>query len=141
MPKAIGRRTNHFGEHLLQRRTALGLTQRHVAQGLGLRTDEFIGLMERGLRQPNLERLPELAAVLRTPVFVLFRLAIRDVYPGLALILFRKTAGFRKSNRPPKTYDLMDRLDSLSPNVRRTIVNMIDRLHEEQDTQLAKKRA
>jgi hypothetical protein len=74
-------------------------------------------------------------------VFVLFRLAIRDVYPGLAQILFRKTVGFRKSSRPPKTYDLMDRLDSLSPNVRRTIIEMINRLHQEQDARAVKKRA
>src|ERR1017187_4720795 len=139
MPKAMGQRTNTLGAHILKRRTALGLTQRDVAQALGLRTDEFVGLMERGQRQPNYERLPELATALQTPVFVLFRLAIRDVYPGLAQILFRKTVGFRKPSRPPKTYDLMDRLDSLSPNVRRTIIEMINRLHQEQDARAVKK--
>ena len=64
-----------FGDFIRTRRTQLGLTQRQVAQSVGV-TPECITLIEAGRRQPELERVPRLADALQTDRQALCRLAL-----------------------------------------------------------------
>jgi transcriptional regulator with XRE-family HTH domain len=65
-----------FGEFVKNRRKQLRLTQRAVAQALGMSSIAFISELEAGTRHLAEEHWPKLAEVLQTPIE---ELASRDV--------------------------------------------------------------
>jgi len=72
---------NPFGTFVRTRRRELGMTQRQVAQAVGV-TPEAITLIEAGRRQPELERVPALADALETDRQTLCRLALETRAPA-----------------------------------------------------------
>ena len=58
---------NTIGAILANRRKQLGLTQEVVAIGVNILSPEFIGLVERGKRHFDLNKIPKLAHVLGLP--------------------------------------------------------------------------
>lgn len=60
-----------FGDFVRDQRRQCGLTQREVAQALGLRSIAFLSDIEAGNRKPAHHLLPALARVLETDVEVL----------------------------------------------------------------------
>jgi transcriptional regulator with XRE-family HTH domain len=57
-----------FGEFIRERRRQLGLTQRQVAEALGLKSIAFFSDIEAGHRKPARELMPALAGVLQTDI-------------------------------------------------------------------------
>ena len=57
-----------FSDFIRDRRRQLGLTQRQVAEALGLKSIAFLSDIEAGNRKPSLELLPALARILETDV-------------------------------------------------------------------------
>lgn len=57
-----------FSEFIRDRRRHLGLTQRQVAEALGLKSIAFLSDIEAGNRKPSLDLLPALARILETDV-------------------------------------------------------------------------
>jgi transcriptional regulator with XRE-family HTH domain len=57
-----------FGEFVREQRRLLGLTQRQIAQALGLRSIAYWSDVEANNRRPSRELLPTLARVLQVPL-------------------------------------------------------------------------
>jgi transcriptional regulator with XRE-family HTH domain len=57
-----------FGEFVREQRRLLGLTQRQIAQALGLRSIAYWSDVEANNRRPSRELLPTLARVLQIPL-------------------------------------------------------------------------
>jgi transcriptional regulator with XRE-family HTH domain len=139
----MGKRANELGKFIRGRRLDLNLFQRDIADALGS-GPEFIGMIEKGTRQPNFERLPALARVLRVPTFILAKLAFTDVYPKLANSMFRNKHEFlKRASIHPEIRDAATKLQALPDNVRMSIVEMIDKLYEQamEEPQQVRKRA
>lgn len=66
-----------FGTFIRDRRRAMGLTQRDVAQALGFKSIAFLSDIEAGNRKPSREQLPNIARVLQTELDTLLSLDIR----------------------------------------------------------------
>lgn len=143
MPRALRNRTNHFGEFIRHRRKELNKTQLEIAKALGLSSSEFIGMIELGTRQPNLERLPELALALKVKTFSLAKLAMMDVYPNLAKTIFRNKQEFLSQERHRRISedDLLSKLDALPHRISQPIIDMINHFYEESITTQIKKQA
>jgi transcriptional regulator with XRE-family HTH domain len=73
---------------LRQRREELQLTQADVARALDLKSSEFIGMVENGQRRLELNRVPQLAGVLKLDTETLCRLALFEDAPQFALSVF-----------------------------------------------------
>lgn len=114
---------------MLQRRTELGLTQREVAEALGLQAKEFVGFIERGTRQPNYERLPALAKILETSVVTLFQLVIWDSYPNLAKLIFGKKAQPIHVVHLKSEVSTVRKLNALPLDSKQVITKMINDLY------------
>ena len=125
------KRTNRFGQFVLKRRNELGLTQREIADALGLEAKEFVGLIEKGQRRPNYERLPKLAQILNTSVVTLFQLIIWDTYPYLAEVIFSKKAQPVNVVKFKAESSVTKKLNALPLDSRQIIVRMIDSLYAE----------
>ena len=62
---------NHFGERIRERRKALGKSLRQLGGEVNL-TASFLAQVERGLANPSVISLQEIAHVLKVPVFYFF---------------------------------------------------------------------
>jgi len=60
-----------FGNRLKRLRKRRGLTQKQLAEAVGLSVD-FVGLVERGLRAPSFDSLERLAQILQISVAGMF---------------------------------------------------------------------
>lgn len=58
------------------------MTQRDVARAMGMKSEDFIGMVEAGIRRLDVERLPDLAKVLRLPLPLLTQMHFTEVYGG-----------------------------------------------------------
>ena len=85
---------NRFTRYLRHRRLELAKTQRQVADAIGIRSADFVGLVESGRRRFELDRLPRLAAVLEVDPRQLCAMALREWAPRLAQQLWPR--GSRK---------------------------------------------
>jgi transcriptional regulator with XRE-family HTH domain len=72
---------------LRQRRLELGLTQRQVADALGIKSPDFICLVEKGRKRLELDRVPQLARVLTLDVIEVCRQALKERAPAFAAAL------------------------------------------------------
>ncbi len=62
-----------FGAFLSKKREKAGLSQEHVALKLGYNSGQFVSNWERGASFPPLEKLPELASLLKIPIEEIIR--------------------------------------------------------------------
>jgi transcriptional regulator with XRE-family HTH domain len=77
----------YISNFIRQRRLQLGLTQKEVAQMIGV-TADFISLLESGERRLDLDRIPRLADALDAERFDLCASALRDRCPRLFAEIF-----------------------------------------------------
>jgi hypothetical protein len=77
-----------FSSFVRARREQLGFTQRTIANALGFRSAEHIGLVETAQRALDLDKVPQLARVLKCNVMDLAQLALSEQYPLLYRTLF-----------------------------------------------------
>jgi predicted GIY-YIG superfamily endonuclease/DNA-binding XRE family transcriptional regulator len=77
-----------FAVFMRERREHLRMTQRHIANKLGFKSAEAVGMIEAGKRQLDLDKVPALAATLECDALWLCRLAIREQCPALGEVLF-----------------------------------------------------
>lgn len=65
---------------LKSRRLELNLTQRDVARSMHMTSVDYIGMVESGTRRLDIERLPQLASVLRLSLPLLTEMTFRELY-------------------------------------------------------------
>ena len=80
--------TTPLARILRQRREELQLTQADVARALDIQSSEFIGMVENGQRRLHLNKVPQLAGVLKLDTETLCRLALFEDAPQFALSVF-----------------------------------------------------
>lgn len=115
-------------ELLRKRRDALGLTQLDVARAVGVTSPDFISLVEKGIRNLDLDRVPRLAEVLRVDSPELCRIALEEQYPLLAHALLQTPA---RRRQPISEADAAaEKLKLLPRNLRIMAINMIDALSQ-----------
>jgi transcriptional regulator with XRE-family HTH domain len=119
-----------FAAFIKHRRVRLGLNQRELAEKIGYQP-EFIGMMEKGTRMLDLDRVPDMASALDVTTFSLAKLAIMALYPRLGRMLFRNKNEF-KTHSSPKENNLLDKLAVLDSSLRHSVIDMVDRLYEQQ---------
>jgi transcriptional regulator with XRE-family HTH domain len=108
--------TGQFGERIRQRRRAMGLSLRALGEKVEL-TASFLAQVERGLANPSIASLRQIANVLEVPIFYFFtqeRLAERIVRRDA-----RRKLHFPDSNL---TYEL------LVPSLKRQSMGLVIRL-------------
>jgi transcriptional regulator with XRE-family HTH domain len=117
-------------EFMRDRREELQLTQADVAQGVGVSSGDFISLVEKGMRNLDLDRIPRLAGILKTDPEDLCRRVIEEQYPLLAQCLFGATL---RSRKPIGEVEVaMERFKSLPRHVRSMVISMITVLFEKE---------
>ena len=79
---------NTIGAILADRRKKLGLTQEAVAIGVNILSPEFIGLVERGKRHFDLNKIPKFAHVLGLPGNRLVEVYLNEHAPEAYKVLF-----------------------------------------------------
>ncbi len=79
---------NAFATLVRNRRLQLGKTQRQIAEAVGIKSSDFICLIEKGTRRLDLDRLPRLAQALELDLVELCRPAFEARAPQLAAALF-----------------------------------------------------
>lgn len=145
MPKTQPQDVPHsLAQFIRKRREELGLTQAQVAQAIGIRSPEFIGLVENGLRCIDLDRVPKLSDALQTDRGDLCRLALSEQAPIIYAVLFgspveispRTTKGGKKSmSLTQETYDFLQKFYMLPSHVRNNLVNLVDQFCSAQAVQ------
>jgi transcriptional regulator with XRE-family HTH domain len=111
-----------FGHFVRERRRQCGLTQRDVAQALGLKSIAFLSDIEAGNRKPAHYLLPALARVLKTDVEILKSHDIRsplaearsllEAHPEYA-VAFRRVVERSKELGPDEVLRRIDRRSRL----------------------------
>lgn len=129
--------TTPLARILRQRREQLQLTQADVARALDIQSSEFIGLVENGQRRLDLNRVPQLAGVLKLDTETLCRLALFEAAPQFALSLFgakiktfvptaaRKCQAESVQMSPEQTA-IYQRLYALPSGLRLTVLELIE---------------
>lgn len=114
-------------EFIRRRRNELNLTQTDVAQAVGVQSPDFISLIEQGLRNLSLDRIPMLAQVLQVEAVELCKMALEQQFPLLADCLFSEQSIFRGPQQGSgAAQNLGTKLLSLIPDIRDPIIHMID---------------
>lgn len=113
-----------------RRRTELNHTQSFIAEKLGVKSAEYISLIESGVRRLDLDRIPRLAEVLGVSASALSRLALEEQYPLLAATLEKPKRG-SKSERTPTEESVLYKLKELPHDVRQMVIDMVDTLHKQ----------
>jgi len=125
--KVAGKSLNMVSEVLKHRRQELGLLQPDIARAIGVKSADFISLVESGQRSMDLNRIPALARVLKLNAKDLLLLAIHEQWPEAATVL---TAG--RSSPGLKTLseeaELAGKLSRLSLETRRLIFSLVEHL-------------
>jgi transcriptional regulator with XRE-family HTH domain len=114
-------------EVLKHRRQELGLRQPDIARAIGLKSADFISLVESGQRSIDLNRIPALARILKLNAKDLVLMAIHEQWPEAAVVL---TSG--RTNRGLETLsedgELASKLSRLSAESRHIILSLTDRM-------------
>ncbi|MGC2321034.1 MAG: helix-turn-helix transcriptional regulator [Terriglobales bacterium] len=85
--KAASKSLKTVSEVLKHRRQELGLLQPDIARAIGVKSADFISLVESGQRSMDLNRIPALARVLKLNAKDLVLLAIQEQWPEAAAVL------------------------------------------------------
>jgi len=138
-----------FKDILTQRREELGLTQAEVARALGLRSAEYIGMLERGIRTLELSKVPLMADVLKMERIDLIRISMFEQLPLVANTVFGKGVRYAPVHRmkhvetstvtvSEEAKEVLDRLYALPSDVRADIVSLISKFFLAQYTPVNK---
>lgn len=87
-----------FGVVIRERREELHLSQGAVARGLGISSPEFVGMVEKGQRRLQLNKVPMLAVVLQLDPVALSRLALFEAHR----VIYETICGSEPPERPTK---------------------------------------
>ena len=125
--KADGKRLTTVSEVLKHRRQELGLLQPDIAKAIGVKSADFISLVESGQRSMDLNRIPALARVLKLNAKDLVLLAIHEQWPEAAAVLKagRTSSGLKTLSEEA---ELASKLSRLSTESRRLIFSLVDHL-------------
>lgn len=128
--------TRSLSEIMYERRTELGMSASDLARALNIKSSEFIGMVERGRRNLELNRVPMLADALKLDSEALCRLALFEAAPQIAMRLFgRKINDFDPkpdktgkiaSKITPEQLEFNNKLYSLPSPLRVTVLHLID---------------
>lgn len=83
---------------LVNRRSELGLTHSTIASYMGIRSPEFIGMVERGNRGFDLNKIPLLADILNFERADLVKIYLAEEFPVAYDALFTSKPGEIKTN-------------------------------------------
>ncbi len=125
--KAAGKGLKSLAEVLKHRRQELSLLQPDIARAIGVKSADFISLVESDQRSMDLNRIPALARVLKLNAKDLVLLAIHEQWPEAAVVL---TAGRTSSGLKmlSEEAELASKLSRLSPESKRLIFTAVDHL-------------
>lgn len=125
--KAAGKSLKTVSEVLKHRRQELGLLQPDIAKAIGVKSADFISLVESGQRSMDLNRIPALARVLKLNAKDLVLLAIHEQWPEAAAVLKagRASPGLKTLSEEA---ELASKLSRLSLDSRRLIFTAVDHL-------------
>lgn len=125
--KVAGKSLKTVGEVLKHRRKELDLLQPDIARAIGVKSADFISLVESGRRSMDLNRIPALARVLKLNAKDLLLLAIYEQWPEAAVVLTagRNSSAFALSSDEG---ELARKLSRLSLGTRRILNNLTDHL-------------
>jgi transcriptional regulator with XRE-family HTH domain len=122
-----GKKLGNMKEILKRRRQELGLLQPDIARAIGVKSADFISLVESGQRSIDLNRIPALARILKLNAKDLVLMAIHEQWPEAAVVL---TSG--RTNRGLETLseegELASKLSRLSAESRQIILSLTDRM-------------
>jgi transcriptional regulator with XRE-family HTH domain len=119
-------------DFIRKKRTGLGLTQAKVADRMGFKSPDYMSLVEQGLRNVDLDRIPQLAEILQVDPAELGKMALEHMYPVLSHCLI-KGKGLKTSSNVVTDVDVAtEKLKLLPRDERQLVVNMINMLHEKQ---------
>lgn len=125
--KPAGKSLKTLRELLKHRRLELGLLQPDIAKAIGLKSADFISLVESGQRSIDLNRIPALARVLKLNAKDLVLMAIHEQWPEAAVVL---TSG--RTSRGLETLseegELASKLSRLSAESRHIILSLTERM-------------
>jgi transcriptional regulator with XRE-family HTH domain len=82
--------TKSLAQIMRERREELDLTQVDIANAIGIKSSEFIGMVEKGYRSLELNKVPLLADALQIERETLCRVALFEAAPQIAMALFGK---------------------------------------------------
>jgi len=125
--KAAGKSLNTVSDVLKHHRQELGLLQPDIARAIGVKSADFISLVESGQRSMDLNRIPALARVLKLNAKDLVLLAIHEQWPEASAVLKagRMSAGLKTLSEEA---ELAGKLSRLSLESRRLIFSLVDHL-------------
>lgn len=125
--QVAGRQLRSVKDLLKHRRKELGLLQPDIASAIGVKSADFISLVESGQRSMDLNRIPALARVLRLNAKDLVLTAIREQWPEAAVVL---TSSRTNRGLPTLTEEaeLASKLSRLSAEGRHIILSLTDRM-------------
>lgn len=119
-----------FAEIVRRRRRQLGFTQAQVAANLGFKSADYICLIEQGLRNIDLDKVPLLAEILQLDPIGLSKLALVQQYPVFARSLLLTKAIRTSPPRCAEVHSAADRLRDLPAEIRQIAINMINSLYD-----------
>jgi transcriptional regulator with XRE-family HTH domain len=126
-PKATSKSRKTVRQVLKHRRQELGLLQPDIARAIGVKSADFISLVESGQRSIDLNRIPALARILELNAKDLVLMAIYEQWPDAAIVL---TSG--RSSRGLATFseevEVASKLSRLSAESRHIILNLAGRM-------------
>jgi len=114
-------------EVLKHRRQELGLLQPDIARAIGLKSADFISLVESGQRSIDLNRIPALARILKLNAKDLVMMAIHEQWPEAATVLTSGRAS-RGLGTLSEEAELASKLSRLPAESRQIILNLTDRM-------------
>jgi transcriptional regulator with XRE-family HTH domain len=123
---------DRLSDFIKARRLELNLTQSQLVERMGLRSPEFIHMLENNLRKMDLNRIPLLADALQVDRGDLTRIAMREYYPLAHLAIFGSddTGEIRPASKTVVEQDLtVQKLYGLRPRDRQTVRAMIESLY------------
>lgn len=123
-----GKQYSKLSTLVKDRRKALGLTQRQVADALGIKSPDFISLVEAGTRTIAYDRCRELAAVLKVNSKDLLFMMIAENNPGVAEILATGKLSRSGLSIREQELELVTRMQRLPRPARKVVTTMVDQL-------------
>jgi transcriptional regulator with XRE-family HTH domain len=123
----VGKKLKTVREVLKSRRRELGLLQPDIARAIGLKSADFISLVESGQRSIDLNRIPALARVLKLSAKDLILMAIHEQWPEAAVVLTSGRTG-RGLNTLSEEGELASKFSRLSVESRQLVSSLIDHM-------------
>jgi transcriptional regulator with XRE-family HTH domain len=114
--RLTGKSVKTLREVLKHRRQELGLLQPDIARAIGLKSADFISLVESGQRSVDLNRIPALARILKLNAKDLVLMAIHEQWPEAAVVLTsgRTSRGLEILSEEAELADKLSRLSAES---------------------------